>query len=130
MNETDSTDSGGGLGGLLKGMGRTFVSLLSNRAELFLLEFQEEREHWIQALFLGMIAMIFGILTLVVLSLGLVVWLWDSHPVLALIGLACLYGGVSLTACLQLRRYLKAHQSFTGSMNELKKDREWLNREK
>lgn len=114
----------------VKSMGRSMMGLFNNRMELFLLELQEERDHWVRVLFVGMIALVFGTLCLVVLSLIWLVWMWDSHPVLALLGLACLYGGLSLAALWKLRRLMTQHLSFHGSMGELKKDKQWLDQKK
>lgn len=122
----DETQPSVGWGATLKGLGRTVASVASNRAELFLVELQEERDFLLVAVCLGMIALLFGVLAAVSLSLVVLVLMWDSHPILALVLLAGLYAGVSVVALRALMKRMRGRESFSASLAEFKKDKEWL----
>ena len=59
---------------------------------------QEEREHLLHLIFIGLFAAALGLLALMAFTAAVVVLLWTSAPVLALVGLGILYGGSALFA--------------------------------
>ncbi len=105
--------------------GRLALATISNRAELFLVEAQEERQRVLQVLLLASILIIASILALVVVTFAIVVIFWE-HRVATLAVLSLLYAGGALAVFLQLRRQLHGWQAFSGTIDELQKDREWL----
>ncbi|MFM8357008.1 MAG: phage holin family protein [Verrucomicrobiota bacterium] len=107
----------------------TILSTLGNRVELLLVEAQEERDRLLQVLLLGVVALVFFTLAMVAVSVAVVVVFWASHPVASLLGLAVLYAGLGGAAAWRLARARQDWDSFAGSLNELKKDREWLETE-
>lgn len=109
-----------------KRLGGTVLSTFGNRVELLLVEAQEERDRLLQVLLLGVVALVFFTLAVVAVSVAVVVLLWPTHPVASLLGLALLYAGLGAAAAWRLAQARQDWDSFTGSLNELKKDREWL----
>jgi len=97
-----------------------------NRFELLLVELEEERDRVLRALLLALGVAVFGLLAGVALTALILVWLWDRSPVVALLVLTALYGGVSayLYACLmQLQR---DWETLPDTLKQLRKDRECL----
>lgn len=109
-----------------KRLGGTVLSTFSNRVELLLVEAQEERDRLLQVLLLGVVALVFFTLAVVAVSVAVVVIFWASHPVASLLGLAVFYAGLGAAAAWRLAQVRQDGDSFTGSLNELRKDREWL----
>lgn len=97
-----------------------------NRVELLMVEVQEEREHLVQLCFLAVMAGALGLLAVMALSAALVVYFWNSSPVLVLLGLSLLYGG---SAFLLQRRLLDRQENWnplSASLDQFKKDRACL----
>ena len=105
---------------------RIALAVLSNRTELLLVEAQEERQRLLGALLLVAVLVITGTLSLVVLTFTIVVVLWD-YRVQTLVVLSVLYLSAATGAFFQLRRQLRGWQAFGGTIDELQKDRQWLN---
>jgi len=106
-------------------LGRAVLVTLSNRAELLLVELQEERHRLLQALVLVACIVITSSLALVLVTFTVVILFWEQR-VITLIVLSLLYIAASVIGFLQLRRQLRDWQAFSGTMSELKKDRECL----
>ena len=104
---------------------RLALATLGNRAELFLVEAQEERQRLLQVLLLASILIITATLALVVLTCFIVVIFWE-YKVATLAILSLLYVGGAAAAFVKLRRQLHGWQAFHGTIDELQKDREWL----
>ena len=104
---------------------RLALATLGNRAELLLVEAQEERQRVLQVLLLASILVITATLALVVVTFAIVVVLWD-YRVPTLVILSLLYLGGAAGVFVQLRRQLRGWQAFSGTIEELQKDREWL----
>jgi uncharacterized membrane protein YqjE len=104
----------------------SILAALENRVQLFGLEFREEKLRVAEALLLGALAFFFAQLGLLLLTLALAFLLRDKAVwVLALCGL--LYGAIALWCGIVLRRRLRDRPPpFSGTVAELKKDREWL----
>ncbi len=119
--------SNGGLTGSIRRMMDSVLALAQNRFELFAVELQEEKIRAVELLLLAAAAIVLGILTLVAATATVVVLLWDSSPVLVL-GIITL--GYALGAALIIRKLREklsaAVPPFSGTVEEFKKDREWL----
>ncbi|HRI16201.1 MAG TPA: phage holin family protein [Verrucomicrobiota bacterium] len=124
---SDSTESPGLLASLRR-LGSTVSRTISNRVELLLVEVQLERTRFLHILVLLLVALALAFLAMLCLTAAIVVWLGATHPVLVLLGLAALYG---FGAWWMVRRVqgLLAHESFAGSLSELKKDQAWLHQQ-
>lgn len=107
---------------------RTVCDLAQTRLELLLVEMQEERIRVVDALLLLAIGMVCAAMALVLLTFAVVLIFWE-HRVLALVLLTLLYGALATGAFCILRKRLADWNSFAASLNELKKDRECLDKQ-
>ncbi len=110
----------------LKRFLNTILGLVQSRLELFAIEFQEEK--WrLQQMFVWVVVGIFAlILTAVVVTATVVYWVGEENRMTALL-LFCLgYGALTAFAFLKARRLVADKPPFEQSLEELKKDRSWL----
>jgi uncharacterized membrane protein YqjE len=70
------------------------------------------------------IAIVFALMTLVMLTLTVVVIFWDSHRLLVLAVITVIYAVAATVAILKLRSRLQRWESFSATMEEFKKDSE------
>lgn len=114
-----------GLGGVVKKLADTFVGTLRNRGELFVLEWQEERARGLQFVMLALTAVFLGSMGVALLT-GIIIFLCPEHVRLYVAGgFALLYFLAALGAVIALKSMLK-EAPFSESLNQLNKDREWL----
>jgi uncharacterized membrane protein YqjE len=119
----------GGLVDAIRRIGDTALALIQNRLQLFAVEVQEEKYRLLQAiggLLLGVMLIFLGM----VVGMGaLAYWVWQVVGVLGVLGLCLLLllAGVAVIAAMW-NRIKSAGTPFSGSIGELKKDREWLQR--
>ena len=97
-----------------------------NRIQLFLLEAQEEREQIFRAFWLSLALVVFILLAGVALTLLIAVACRQWSPVAALTCLVVVYGGIAGFFYAQLARLRRDWRSFSATFNELRKDRECL----
>jgi uncharacterized membrane protein YqjE len=100
--------------------------IFENRMELLLLEIQEERERIMRAFWLSLGAAVFALLAGVALSIAIAVACWPWHPVAVLLILAALYAGIAGFLARQLAMLRRDWQSLPATLEELRKDRECL----
>lgn len=121
MSDPRTEDSG-----LLASIRRFFVSLLGlaqNRLELFAVEFQAERLRLLDRLFWLAIALAVGLIGLILATVTLALFLWQTTGFLGLVGLAALFLVVSGVLLLRLRNQLRdAPLPFSETIAEFKKD--------
>jgi uncharacterized membrane protein YqjE len=105
----------------------TFLSALQNRGELFLLELEEEKTHLMELLIWAMAVGLLGLMFLIVFT-GFIIWLFpQQYRLCAMGGFCLLYAVGALLALFNLKAILKTGAPpFAGSVNEMQKDREWL----
>jgi len=119
----------GGVVAALKRMLATLLAIVHTRLELFTTEIEEEIQRAATILLWALVALFFGTLTVLMLALTILIVFWDNNRILA----ASLITGTflaltGLTAYLARAR-LKAKSRFMGaSIDELKRDREALER--
>lgn len=129
MTEPGAERPAASLAAALSGIAATLVALVRTRLELGTVEFEEEREHLKAMLGLVVVATVFACFALVALSTLIVVWLWDSHPLAALSGVAIVYAIISAGAVLALKQRLYKHgRPFAATLSELERDAETLGR--
>lgn len=104
---------------------RSVGDLVQCRLELFLLELKEERIRLLDALLLVAACGVCALMTLAVLTFTLVVIFWE-HRVLVLVGLTLAYGAGAGASFWTLRNRLRHWQSFTATLEQIKKDRACL----
>ena len=107
------------------------LALLQNRAELFAVEVQEQKDHVGKILLLGAVAMFLANAALLVVTGTIVVLVGENARVAVLIILSVVYILATVIAFLLLRHEVRsAPPPFNDTLSELRKDREWLNSRK
>lgn len=111
----------------LKRFGAAALGLVSGHVELFGVELQEQKTYGLRALVWTGLTMMAGLLLVIGLSALLLVALWDTYRLHAIIGL-CVFYGIALLLCLwRLRVTLKASSMpFSATRAELARNREQL----
>jgi uncharacterized membrane protein YqjE len=121
-----SSDNRLPLGDATKRLAQRLLGMVENRCQLLMVEAQEERQRALLALWLALGAAAFGLLAGVALTLMIAVALWEESPVIALLVLTALYAlaaGVFYGRLVHLQR---DWQTLPGTLDQLKKDRECL----
>ena len=120
----------GGITAPLRRLSESALGFLASKLDLFNIEWQEEKRRIVELLILAAVALLFGVLALGLLSFTLVALFWETpwrfH---ALFGISGLY--LLLAAILVVRLQRKASLSnkvFEATVEELKKDTEWVRR--
>jgi|GEM_PF-718068 len=111
----------------LRDLALTSVKLVEERLRLLGAELQEEKWRAVEAVLWLAIALVLGALALLVASLAVVLSVWpDPHArILALLGLAILYGAGALFAFLRMRkRTIGEGMPFADTVAEFQRDRE------
>jgi uncharacterized membrane protein YqjE len=97
-----------------------------NRLELLQVEVQEERERLLLAFLLALGVAAFGLLAALTLTAGIVVLFWPYSHLAALMILTGLYGAAGIFLYYKLSRLLRDWQSFSATLDQLRKDRACL----
>lgn len=119
----DAPQSEGGLLGTVARMLRTLRDVLANRAELFLIEWQEERLRLLDAVLLTLVGAVSAMMALVLVTFLIIMVFWQTHPWLVLGLLILAYAGTAVAAFWTLRSRLRRWQAFPETLEQLKKDR-------
>ncbi len=114
------------LGDATKRIARRMMVIVENRFQLLMVEAQEERERVLLAVWLALAAAAFGLLAGMALTLLIAVALWEHSPVIALLVLTTLYALSAIYLCGRLGRLQRDWQTLPGTLDQLKKDRECL----
>lgn len=112
----------------LKRFSRRLLALGENRLELLSVEVQEGRDRLIQDLLLALAVAGFAMTALLAGSAALVVLFWTSSALTVLLGLMAVYGAVGVVLFLHLNRRLRAWQALSATLEQLRKDRQCLDR--
>jgi uncharacterized membrane protein YqjE len=125
---SDSQESDPGLSASLRQLMDHTLELVENRVELAVVEFQEERIRLIQAaLFLFGMMVCVGMLLLLV-TLGVLFLFWDQGRWYAFGGLVALYSLAGFFCWRNLARLFHGHAAFSATLDQFRKDRQWLRR--
>jgi uncharacterized membrane protein YqjE len=117
----------GGLLTSLKQLVATLVAVVQTRLELLASEVQAEKLRLTQLLLLCISALFFLACAVLLLTVLVVVALWDTHRLLAIGGFAALYLGMGVGFALAARaRAAAGTQLFVASLAEFEKDRDRL----
>ncbi|HUZ06076.1 MAG TPA: phage holin family protein [Candidatus Paceibacterota bacterium] len=122
----ESTASVNGLAATSKHFARRLLTIGENRLELLTVEVQEERERLLHAFLLALGVAAFGLLAGLTLTAAIVVLLWAWSPVAVLLILTALYGAAGICLWRRLTGLLHDWQTFSASLDQLRKDRECL----
>ena len=122
----ESTVGFGRLAATSKHLARRLLTIGENRLELLTMEMQEERERLLHAFLLALGVAVFGLLTGLTLTAGVVVLLWAWSPVAVLLILTVLYGAAGICLYRRLTGLLRNWQTLSASLDQLRKDRACL----
>jgi uncharacterized membrane protein YqjE len=109
-----------------KQLARQALVICENRVELALVEAQEECDQMLRVFWLSLGVAVFILLAGVALSLAVAVACWQWSPLAALLVIAALYAAIAMLLSGQLSRLRRGRRSFPATMDELRKDRECL----
>ena len=128
MSEPSAEESRG-LFDSLKGLAAGLVAIVHTRLDLLATDLEEERARLTSVLvmlFVGLFCLSVGV---VLLALLIVVAFWDSHRLLALVGVTAFFlaGGATAFGCARHKLRTKP-KLFAASLAELSKDRQHLMR--
>jgi uncharacterized membrane protein YqjE len=121
-----TSDNGTHLGDATKRITQRVFVIFENRLQLLMVEVQEERERVLLAILLGLCAAAFGLLAGVTLTVVIAVALWEHSPIIALLVLAVIYIIAAVVFYGRLVRLQRDWQTLPGTLDQLKKDRECL----
>jgi uncharacterized membrane protein YqjE len=121
-----SSANGLHLGDATKRIAQRMFVIIENRLQLLMVEAQEERERALLAIWLALGAAAFGLLAGVALTIMIAVALWEHSPIIALLVLAALYTIAAAFFYSRLVRLQQDWQTLPGTLDQLKKDRECL----
>jgi uncharacterized membrane protein YqjE len=122
----ESSASLGKLAVNAKFFARRLLNIGENRLELLTVEMQEERERLLHAFLLALGVAAFSLLAGLTLTAAIVVLLWPWSPVAVLPILTAFYGTAGIFLSRRLTGLLRDGQPLAASLNQLRKDRECL----
>lgn len=127
MPNQDPGESGAGIVQSLRNLGATLVALLQTRLELLATDLEEERIRLLQILFWAAGALFFFGIGVLMLTLLVVMLLWDSARLSAIVALAAFFFAVGIGLAIGVRNRVRARSRlFSSSLEELAKDRDQL----
>ncbi len=112
--------------GASKRFAQRLLATGGNRLELLMVEMQEEREHLLHTLLLGIGVAMLVLLASMAFSVAVVVLLWAVAPVLTLLALGLLYAGIAIFFYQRLVILQRNWESLPATLEQLRKDRLWL----
>jgi uncharacterized membrane protein YqjE len=123
----ESASNPPGIFSLLRKVGLSGLAALENRSELFLVELQEEKNRTIELLIWAAAVCFLGIMFVVVLT-GTIIFLFPAEwRIYAAGGFCLLYLVGTILTLLNLKALVKsAAVPFENTIDEAKKDRQWL----
>ena len=125
----EEPESKPGVWASLKRILDTLLATAQNRLELFVVELQEEKCRLIEALLCAVAAVAFGLMTLTLATITIILFFWENGRLLALASLSVLYLVGTLVAWRGLRARLKSRSAFSATLAEIRKDRACLEEE-
>ena len=105
---------------------RTVLVIAQNRLELFLVEAQEERWRFFDALLLAGVVLILALMTLMAATITIVVLCVKADRLDLVVALVLLYLAGTIFSLWRLRTRLKKWIPFSATLAELKKDKACL----
>jgi uncharacterized membrane protein YqjE len=109
-----------------KRLAQRALVICENRVELLMVEVQEERERFLRAVVLALGAVIFGLLAGAGLTAVIAIVFWQQSPIAALLILTALYVVVATVLYVRLIRLQRDWQTLPTTLDQLRKDRECL----
>ena len=109
-----------------KRLAQRALVICENRVELLMVEVQEERERILRTFWLALGAAAFGLLAGVALTAVVAIAFWRTSPIIALLILTALYAAAAAFLFMNLVRLQRDWQTLPTTLDQLKKDRECL----
>jgi uncharacterized membrane protein YqjE len=109
-----------------KDLARCLLTIGENRLQLLTVELQEQRERLVCAFLLVIALAVFGLLAAMTLTAAIVVLFWPYWHAAPLLVLTGLYGAAALWIGRRFIGLLRDWQSFSASLDQLRKDRACL----
>jgi len=107
----------------LRGMVATLVQLVHTRVELFTTELEEEMHRVAMLLLWAVIAIFFGGLFVLMLSMTIIIAVWDTHRLMAAIVMTSLFLAIVLVAgALLVSKLRERTRLLSASLSELRRD--------
>lgn len=125
----ESRQESGGLFATGKRILQTLYSLAETRLELFVVELQEERIRVFDALMLVSVCVVCSFLALALLTLIVIVVFWEQHRMLVMVLLTLAYAAGAGWSFYRLRRRFAQWQSFSSTLEQIKKDQSCLEKQ-
>jgi uncharacterized membrane protein YqjE len=125
-NSVNASEKPGGIIGNLRALLCSGLEAAQARLELFSVELQEEKCRLIQSFLLAATCAAFGIISLTLLTLAVVLLFRPEYRPWAVLILALLYAGVSFFLWRYLCAQIKAQLPLEASISELGKDKQWV----
>ena len=110
----------------LRRLVNTVLAIAANRLELLLVEMQEERWRFFDALLLTGAVLILAAMTLMLVTLTVVVFCLKANRLDLLVALMVLYLAATIVGFWRLRLRLKNWAPFSATLAEFKKDKACL----
>jgi len=109
----------------LSALASTLVAIIHTRLDILSTDIEEEREHLLSLVALSLIALFCLMVGVVLMTVLLIVALWETYRLLAIGSLAGLFLTAGLIAWYHVKRKAKAKpRLFLASLLELRKDRQ------
>ncbi len=105
---------------------QTVLAIAQNRLELLLVEMQEERWRFFDALLLAGAVLILAAMTLMVVTITLVVVCVEANRLDLLVAMMVLFLVATIVSIWRIRTRLKNWAPFSGTLAELKRDKACL----
>lgn len=127
MSEQGAGEPATGILQSLRNLATTLVALLQGRLELLATDLEEERIRLLQVLFWAAGALFFFALGVLMITMLIVLLLWDSHRLAGIVVLAAVFLaiGVALAIGVRNRMHMRS-RLFSSSLDELAKDKDRL----
>lgn len=104
-------------------IGAAFLAIVQTRLELAALEMEEESQRYIGYLMLALLSLVLCAIALALVALLVIVVFWDTHRIVAVAGMAVLFGAGATLAALRMRAALKAKpRLLAATVGELRND--------
>ena len=127
MSEQRAGEPATGILQSLRNLAATLVALLQNRLELLVTDLEEERIRLLQLLFWAAGALFFFALGVLMITMLIVLLLWDSHRIVGVAVLAAVFLAIGVGLAIGVRNRMHVRpRLFSSSLDELAKDKDRL----
>lgn len=114
-----------GLVALVGSVARTALSAIQNRLELLLVEWQEERAHLSELLFWLVSLLLLALMTVLLVTATVIFLFPENRRIYVTGGFALVYLFGAIGAGIRMKSLL-GREPFSGTIDQAKKDRAWL----